>query len=88
MNEHVWKVAPRGGGNVSAWEGTQDVCQPRCGALDALCYPLLRVGTGREGDIGECHEDIGLCGEDMVPPFVRRYLETQEMSPREKMRWH
>jgi hypothetical protein len=87
MNEHVWKVGGGAGKNVSAWERPEDVRQPRCGAVDALGHPLLRVRTGHEGDIGEGHEDIGLRGQDMVPPFVRRYLGVKKMS-HAKAGWH
>lgn len=61
-------------GNVSAWERSKDVCQPGCGALDALGHALLRVWAGCRRGIRECHEDIRLCGQDIIPPFVRRYL--------------
>lgn len=62
MNQNIERVGGAGSGNVSVWERSKDVCQPGCGALDALGHALLRVRAGGGRSVGECHEDIRLCG--------------------------
>lgn len=71
---------------MSVWEGSKNVRQPGCGALDALGHALLRVRAGCERSIGECHEDVRLCGQDMISPFVRCHLrgkKRKDDEPRE-----
>jgi len=88
MHQDIERVGGAGGGNVSVWERSKEVCQPGCGALDALGHALLRMRAGRERSIGECHKDIRLCGQEIIPPFVRCHLRRKKkrtvMSPREK----